>query len=101
MKSLRWVQPSTVVDIAFVEWTGEGLLRHSRFVALRKDTPTDVRREPAQTRWLPSQIRRMTARRTSSNWARVERRVGSRCAALHPMYVDGAIGKTRQIGSTP
>jgi bifunctional non-homologous end joining protein LigD len=46
MKTLRWVQPSTVIEVAFVEWTREGLLRHSRFVGLRQDKrPTDVHRE--------------------------------------------------------
>ena len=46
MKTLRWVQPSTVVEVAFVEWTREGLLRHSKFVGLRTDKrPTDVHRE--------------------------------------------------------
>jgi len=46
MKSLRWVQPSTVIEVAFVEWTREGQLRHSRFVGLREDKrPIDVHRE--------------------------------------------------------
>jgi len=43
----------------------------------------------------------MIARRISSRCARAERRVGSRCSALHRKYVEGAIGKTWQIGSTP
>jgi hypothetical protein len=43
----------------------------------------------------------MIARSTSSRNARAERRVGSRCSALRRKYVDGAIGTTRQIGSTP
>ena len=46
MKTLQWVLPSTVIEVAFVEWTREGLLRHSRFVGLREDKrPTDVHRE--------------------------------------------------------
>ena len=43
----------------------------------------------------------MIARRTSSRCARAERCVGSRCSALQRKYVDGAIGRTWQIGSTP
>jgi len=46
MKTLRWGQPSTVIEVAFVEWTQEGLLRRSRFVGLREDKrPTHVHRE--------------------------------------------------------
>jgi bifunctional non-homologous end joining protein LigD len=47
MKTLRWVKPTVVADIGFVEWTAEGLLRHSTFVGLRDDKrPSAVRREP-------------------------------------------------------
>jgi ATP-dependent DNA ligase len=37
MSTLRWAQPRLVAEIAFVEWTRDGLLRHPRFVALRTD----------------------------------------------------------------
>jgi bifunctional non-homologous end joining protein LigD len=47
MASLCWVRPTVVVEVSFVEWTRDGLLRHSQFVALREDkSPRDVRREP-------------------------------------------------------
>jgi bifunctional non-homologous end joining protein LigD len=46
MKGLRWVRPTVVVEVGFVEWTAESLLRHSTFVGIRKDRrPADVRRE--------------------------------------------------------
>jgi bifunctional non-homologous end joining protein LigD len=46
MAALRWVTPVTVVEVAFVEWTADGLLRHPRFVTLRDDKPAStVRRE--------------------------------------------------------
>jgi bifunctional non-homologous end joining protein LigD len=46
MPALRWLKPATVIDVEFVEWTDDGLLRHARFVALREDKrPADVRRE--------------------------------------------------------
>jgi bifunctional non-homologous end joining protein LigD len=32
MTKLRWVQPRVAVEVAFVEWTRDGLLRHPRFV---------------------------------------------------------------------
>jgi bifunctional non-homologous end joining protein LigD len=37
MGKLRWVRPRVVVEVSFVEWTREGALRHSQFVALRSD----------------------------------------------------------------
>jgi len=37
MAKLRWVTPSLVVDVAFVEWTRDGLLRHPQLVGIRDD----------------------------------------------------------------
>ena len=46
MATLRWVKPQIVVEVSFVEWTRDGLLRHSQFVAVRDDKPArGVRRE--------------------------------------------------------
>jgi bifunctional non-homologous end joining protein LigD len=46
MKTLRWVRPKLVAEIAFTEWTREGSLRHATFVGLREDKPARrVRRE--------------------------------------------------------
>ena len=47
MKACRWLRPVLVGEFEFVEWTPEGHLRHSHFVALRADkSARDVRREP-------------------------------------------------------
>jgi len=47
MKALRWVKPKVVVEIGFVGWAVDGLLRHSTFVGIRDDKrPADVRRDP-------------------------------------------------------
>jgi bifunctional non-homologous end joining protein LigD len=35
----HWVRPEIVVQIAFIEWTGHGKLRHSRLLGLRTDKP--------------------------------------------------------------
>ena len=35
MLSCRWVRPTLVARVAFVEWTDDGHLRHARWVALR------------------------------------------------------------------
>jgi bifunctional non-homologous end joining protein LigD len=46
MAGLRWVQPSIVVEVSFVEWARDGLLRHPEFVGVRDDkAPRDVGRE--------------------------------------------------------
>ena len=46
MKNCVWVKPELVVQIEFGEWTPDGHLRHSRFVALRDDkNPHEVIRE--------------------------------------------------------
>jgi DNA ligase D-like protein (predicted ligase) len=50
MQKLRWVKPRLVVEVSFVEWTRDGLLRHSEFIAIRLDKPPhQVRREPASS----------------------------------------------------
>lgn len=42
----HWVRPEIVVQVAFIEWTGHGKLRHSRFLGLRTDkAPREVVRE--------------------------------------------------------
>ena len=51
MTSLRWVKPKLVVEVSFVEWTRDGLLRHSEFAGIREDKrPRDVKREGAGAR---------------------------------------------------
>ncbi len=37
MKECRWVKPTLVCQVAFVEWTDGGKLRHCTFVAMRDD----------------------------------------------------------------
>jgi len=50
MKTLKWVKPRIVAEVAFTEWTRDRHLRHSRFVGLRTDKkPAEVIREtPAE-----------------------------------------------------
>jgi DNA ligase D-like protein (predicted ligase) len=46
MAECRWLKPLLVGQVEFVEWTGDGHLRHSRFMGLRDDkNAKEVRRE--------------------------------------------------------
>ncbi|MGI8801358.1 MAG: non-homologous end-joining DNA ligase [Solirubrobacteraceae bacterium] len=43
---VTWVRPELVAQVAFTEWTADGLLRHPRFLGLREDkAPGEVVRE--------------------------------------------------------
>ena len=37
VRGAHWITPKLVAEIAFTEWTDEGLLRHPSFIALRED----------------------------------------------------------------
>ena len=46
---VHWVAPEVVVEVAFREWTGEGVLRQPVFLGIREDKgPADVVRERAE-----------------------------------------------------
>jgi DNA ligase D-like protein (predicted ligase) len=46
MADCRWIQPVLVGQFEFLEWTADGHLRHTKFIALRDDKkPKDVMRE--------------------------------------------------------
>ena len=36
-KSAHWVRPEVVVQVAFIEWTSHGKMRHPRLLGLRDD----------------------------------------------------------------
>lgn len=39
IKHITWVQPKIIIEVAFSEWTKEGILRHPSFKGVRKDKP--------------------------------------------------------------
>jgi bifunctional non-homologous end joining protein LigD len=46
MSKFQWVKPRAVVEVAFVEWTLDGVLRHPRFIGFRTDKrASEVHRE--------------------------------------------------------
>ena len=48
-KGAHWIEPKLVAEIAFAEFTGDGVLRHPSFLGLREDKPaTEVVREVPQ-----------------------------------------------------
>lgn len=48
VKGAHWVEPEMVAQVGFTEWTGDGKLRHPRFLGLRRDKrPEDVVKEQA------------------------------------------------------
>ena len=55
MTALSWVKPKIVVEVSFVEWTRDGLLRHPEFVGLRPSRPPGygVRRRHQRSPLLP------------------------------------------------
>ena len=45
-KGVHWVRPELVAQVGFSEWTGDGKLRHPRYLGLRDDKrPDEVVRE--------------------------------------------------------
>ena len=49
-RTARWVRPELVCEVAFAEWTFDGIVRQASFLGLRDDKdPRDVVREPDAT----------------------------------------------------
>ena len=50
-KGAHWIEPKLVAEIAFSEFTDDGMLRHPSFIALREDKPAKevVREVPKHT----------------------------------------------------
>jgi bifunctional non-homologous end joining protein LigD len=60
----HWVEPKLVGEVAFTEWTEDGVLRHPTFQGLREDKPAaDVVREKARP---TAEVESAPARRTAS-----------------------------------
>ncbi|HEV7682582.1 MAG TPA: non-homologous end-joining DNA ligase [Pyrinomonadaceae bacterium] len=46
LREARWAKPQLVAEVEFMEWTGDGIIRHSSFQGLREDKrPTEIVRE--------------------------------------------------------
>jgi len=61
-RNARWLRPELVAQIAFAEFTREGILRHGRFVGLRQDkAPAAVGREEVKPLDLVQDMKRRNA----------------------------------------
>ncbi len=48
-RGIHWVKPELIAELQFLDWTGDGVLRHATFLGLREDKePMDVVREPPE-----------------------------------------------------
>lgn len=43
---VQWVRPEIVVQVDYLDWTGDGLLRHAAFKAVREDKPAKAVANP-------------------------------------------------------
>ncbi len=62
-KGAHWLKPELVAEIAFTEFTGDGILRHPSFIALREDKPAKevVREMPKHLQKSEKKAERATA----------------------------------------
>ncbi|MGI9066919.1 MAG: hypothetical protein ACR2HX_11025 [Pyrinomonadaceae bacterium] len=46
LRETRWTEPKMIAEVAFMEWTSDGSIRHPSFQGLREDkNPKEVVRE--------------------------------------------------------
>ncbi|MEA3080798.1 MAG: bifunctional non-ous end joining protein LigD, partial [Sphingomonadales bacterium] len=62
-RGAHWIEPSLVAEIAFTEFTEDGILRHPSFIGLREDKPASqvVREVPKHLKKSETQAERPTA----------------------------------------
>ena len=46
MKECVWLKPKEVCQVAFVEWTDGGRLRHCKFLSMRDDKASEWNEKP-------------------------------------------------------
>ena len=73
-KGAHWIRPELVAEIAFTEFTSDGVLRHPSFIALREDKPASevVREVPQHLGEAMKESKRSPARRKKGKRATAE-----------------------------
>ncbi len=68
-RGVTWLSPELIAEVAFTEWTDEGLLRHPSFQGLREDKKPQaiVREEPTVAKGNNSKTKGSTGKRGSAN----------------------------------
>jgi bifunctional non-homologous end joining protein LigD len=83
----HWMKPRLVIQVAFQDWTQDGILRQPRYLGLRqdKDPKTVMREEPAHTEDVVKQPAKRATRATAKPAARGKSRAGDDAAQLGGM----------------
>jgi bifunctional non-homologous end joining protein LigD len=73
-RGAHWIEPKLVAEIAFSEFTDDGVLRHPSFIALREDKPAKevVREVPKHTESVTRPAKRKSASRAKKAHATAE-----------------------------
>ncbi len=97
---VHWVRPELVGEVAFTEWTREGILRHPTFQGLREDkSPRQVVRETPQAP--PEEKKKPAARSVAARPAAktaTRKAAAKKKAAPPPKLGPERTGKTTEIG---
>lgn len=76
-KSVHWIKPSSLCEVAFTEWTQDGHIRHPSFQGLREDKEArDVKQE--------TPVKTATAAKPASDKAKAGRLVLDGVTITHP-----------------
>ena len=63
-RSVHWVEPNLLCEVAFTEWTGDGRIRHPSFQGLREDKDaSDVKQEKPMPTALRDVLKRLKNRK--------------------------------------
>lgn len=88
-RGAHWVEPRVVAEIAFTEWTADGLLRHPSFQGLRDDKPAaEVKRETPRRADAPAVS---SSRRSAAKPARAKSAADEAAVAGVPLSNPGRV----------